>query len=443
MQTHSSLRKQNAQWFALQKEAMRKELLHAKPHDYQDRNWFYQIVAIVISYPLQTISILAGAYLLFDVASFVWQLPSYSWASLAVFVGCMAIFLLIELLRRWLVDTVGFHYLATFYVQAGELVRGEWLRTKIVLVFCISLILVSTGTFGAYQYSKNHAPQANIVNISLATSPLLSQIKTEKQHIELLNKNITDLQQNKKRELADPKSYAVWEGKEYLLPEVKTRHQNYDAQIAQTQRQAQTHLELLQKYEQKLSSKEQSLEQINQETTTINRLSKEQYAFASASIWLVFESLLLLSLGYVWVYRYGVKREILLEQTQSISKRSHNAQPSKTVAQNDKRFSNQSTVSKATVTDFSATVTVPKIGFVVGKKTVGTVRNGHNNTENDLETVTVPVETVEQTCAEHTAETEGFPIVCRNCGTHIVMRSPRAIFCSNKCRTEHFKKSNR
>lgn len=421
MQTHSSLRKQNAQWFALRKQAVRQELLQATPHDYQDRNWFYQMIAIVISYPLQTISILAGAYLLFDVAMFVWQLPSYSWASVGVFVGCAIVFLLIELLRRWLVDTVGFHYLATFYVKAGEIVAGEWLRTKIIILACISAGLISAGTFGAYQYSKNHAPQAQTIDIKQATSPLLSQINAEKRHIEQLNKTITDLQQNKKKELADHKSFAVWEGKEYLLPEVKLRHQNYDAQIAQSQRQVQTHLDILQKYEQKLSSKEQSLEQENKNTTTLNLMSKEQYAVASAGIWLCFEALLLLSLAYVWVYRYGVKRELMLEEALSV----HETSRTKTVR-----------VMSVPKKDINRSSTTSKIGFEFGLRPKDTPYASTTAGEDD-KTAGVPTETVR---IERIVETEGFPIICRNCGASVVMRSATALHCSDACRKEYNRK---
>jgi hypothetical protein len=432
MQTHSSLRKQNAQWFALQKEALRKELLFSAPRDYQDRNWFYQVLAIVISYPLQLVSVLAGAYLLFDVASFVWQLPSYSWATGGVFAVCVLLFVLVESLRRWLVDTVGFHYLATFYVEGKDIVHGEWLRTKILVLFCISVGLVSSGTFGAYQYSKNHAPQAETIDLKQATSPLSAQIKAEKQHIEQLNKNITDLQQNKKKELHDHKSYAIWEGKEYLLPEVKIRHQNYDTQIAQMQRQAQAHLEILQKYEQKLSSKEQVVEQKNQEILSFNRLSKEQYAVASAGIWLGFEALLLFSLAYLWLYRYGVKRELLLEQaTLGVSSKTQaHAHRHKKTFSDSPRSVGTFSPKTATATDAKKTASVPIIGFEVGKK--------HDRTPHaSLETDTVPTETVR---VERVVETEGFPIVCRNCGTSAVMRSPHALHCSNKCRKEYFKK---
>jgi hypothetical protein len=386
--------------------------------------------------------VLAGAYLLFDVASFVWQLSPYTWTTGGVFAVCVLLFVLIESLRRWLVDTVGFHYLATFYVEGKDVVHGEWLRTKILVLCCISVGLVSSGTFGAYQYSKNHAPQAETIDLKQATSPLSAQIKAEKQHIEQLNKNITDLQQNKKKELHDHKSYAIWEGKEYLLPEVKIRHQNYDAQIAQMQRQAQAHLEILQKYEQKLSSKEQVLEQKNHEIHAFNRLSKEQYAVASAGIWFVFEALLLFSLAYLWLYRYGVKRELLLEQaTLGVFRNSPtHAKRSKTVAKNEGRSTASPVLHKTTETDFSTTLGVPKIGFVVGKKGSGTVRNAHEDTENASKTPTVPTEEGERVRIERIVETEGFPIVCRNCGTSAVMRSPHAVFCSNKCRTEHFKR---
>jgi hypothetical protein len=477
MQNPSSLQKQNAQWFALQRQTLQDELLNAKPRDYQERNWFYQIAAILISYPLQTVSILAGAYLLFDVASFVWKLPSYSWASTGIFAGCAFIFLLIELLRRWLVDTVGFHYIATFCIENNKIVRGEWLRTKILVLGCISVGLVSAGTFGAYQYSKNHAPQAEVINISSATSPLSAQIKTEKQHVEQLNKTIADLQQTKKRELADGRSYASWNGKEYLLPEVKGRHQNYDTQIAQTQRQVQTHLELLQKYEQKLSSKEHSLEQENKNTTVLNHLSKEQYALACAGIWLTFESLLLFSLAYIWLYRYGVKRELLLSKIRAIpTTKTQPFQPAKqenllekkddatlksdgaTVVGTAKRTQNVALKSdsatvvatvkyaqNATVENDNATVKYAQNATV--KSDSATVESDSATVENDRRKIRIATVKNNKIGFEigrsnvPSQNDENFTIQCRNCGKSATMKSAKAVHCSDACRKEYSRKN--
>ena len=68
MATNLTRKEQKAKWFALSKEAFVDDLLDAKPKDYQERNRFYQQTSILISYPLQLISILAGSYLLFQIA---------------------------------------------------------------------------------------------------------------------------------------------------------------------------------------------------------------------------------------------------------------------------------------------------------------------------------------------------------------------------------------
>ena len=434
MQTPSSLRTQNAQWFALKKETLRKELLFSSPHDYQDRNWFYQMLAIVISYPLQLMSVLAGAYLLFEVAAFVWQLPSYSWSASLIFFVCILFFTLVETLRRWLVDTVGFHYLATFYVAGKDIVHGEWLRTKILVLLCISAGLVSAGTFGAYQYSKNHAPQAAIIDLKHATSPLSAEIKTAKQQIEQLSKGITDLQQNKKRELADHKSYAIWAGKEYLLPETKVRHQNYDTQIAHMQRQMQVHLELLQKYEQKLSSKEQITEQKNNKIISLNHISKEQYAWACAGIWLSFEGLLLFSLAYFWLYQYGVKRELLLEQAETnvLTKKNDSRSLHDTGTAGVHASPKKVRVEASDMSRSFGGHPHGKIGFEFGTHhaTPTATLEAETNTDD------VPKEIIK---IERIVETEGFAIECRCCGKSVVMRSANALHCSDACRKRYNK----
>jgi hypothetical protein len=313
MDTNISRQAQKAKLFALSKEAFLEDLLKAQPRDYQERNWLYHWASVALSYPLQLISILAGSYLLYDIARFVWQLESYNFNSYGVFALCIFIFFGIESLRRWLVNTTGYHYLATFQAEDGKLIKGEWLWTKLYCLMGISTLLITTGTIGAYQYSRNNAPQAQTIDIKEVTSPLEGKAKNEKKQITQLDKNIQTLLQTKKTELSDARSYAIWEGKEFLLPEVKTRHENYDRQIAQMQAQRQKHLEMNNKYEEKLFQKEQITEQKNESIKTLNDSHKELYAGVSAGIWLSFEMILVFMLSYTWIYKYGVKREKLLE----------------------------------------------------------------------------------------------------------------------------------
>jgi hypothetical protein len=110
---------------------------------------------------------------------------------------------------------------------------------------------------------------------------------------------------------------------------------------------------------------------------------------------------------------------------------------------NSKRSVGLPTVPVATDSDVFAMPSVPKIGFVVGKKTPKTARNAHEEGKKTMGTATVPVETAEKIRIERVVEMEGFPIICRNCEESEVMRSPHAVFCSNKCRMEHFKKTRK
>lgn len=463
-----SRKAQKAKLSALSKEAFLEDIMTAEPRDYQDRNWFYHLSSIAIGYPLQLVSILAGSYLLFDIATFVWQIEPFSTTSYAAFVGCMCIFLLIEMLRRWLIDTAGYHFLATFQLHDQKLVRGEYLQTKIYILILISAVLVTSGTIGAYQYSKNHAPQAKTINVKQETSPLTKQVQDEKERIAQLDKSMLSLQQSKKTELADHKSYAVWAGKEYLLPETKARHENYDKQIAQMQTQRQKHLDLIQKYEQKLSQKEQSYEQKNTQITLSNESNKEMYALACAGIWLVFEMLLLLMLSYPWTYKAGIKREKLLEglevkrrihlkaQANPLSKEKETFKPIKnTTAEVEKEktefppiFANEAkntafyaifedeNVSKKDLPTPNEKIETPKkpIGFEKWYEKEPKAELKPHITEIIVEKrVEVPTEVF----ITKEISSEGYEVVCAHCGKHEIKKRP-AKYCSNTCRKKHW-----
>ena len=313
MATNVSQKDQKDKLFVLNKQAFLEELLNAHPLDYQERNWFYHLVSIFLSYPLQLISILAGSYLLYDIAKFVWQLDNSSINASFIYVGCILIFIGIETLRRWLVNTTGYHYMATFKVKDQKLIQGEWLRVKMYWLLLISVLLITSGTYGTYIYIKQNSPKADVLSMEVATSPIESKIKDEKTAITQIDQHIAQLMQSKKSELKDFKNYQVWDGREYLLPEAKKRHENYDKQIADMQKQRETHQNLVLQYEQRLSKKEQATESENAKITTLHQINKEVYAGISAGIWLCFEILLVFMLSYTWMFRYGVKREKLLE----------------------------------------------------------------------------------------------------------------------------------
>ncbi len=280
------------------------------PRDYQERNWLYDVIAKAVSYPLQGLSILAGAYLLFEVGSKLFALPAYSTMSILLMCTSLVVFLLIETVRRSLVFEVGYHYLATYTYET----TGEWLRTKLIVLACISALLVASGTYGAYQYSQNNAPQTDKIDLKQVTTPLLTSIQNEKNQIAQIDKTVATLQGNKSAELKDDKSYALWAGKLYLLPETKTRHAGYDAQIGKLQNQREAHLKMLSSYESKLDKTEDKTHTQNAQILTENLLQKNAYSLVCALIWLFFEALLLYCIAYEWLYRVGAKNYIFDQQ---------------------------------------------------------------------------------------------------------------------------------
>ncbi len=444
-----SRKAQKAKLSALSKEAFLEDIMTAQPRDYQDRNWFYHLSATLLGYPLQLVSILAGSYLLFDIASFVWHLEIYSNASYTVFASCVGVFLLIESLRRWLIDTTGYHYLATYQTQDQKLMRGEFLQTKLYVLVLISALLITSGTMGAYQYSKHHAPQANTINIKQETSPLTQQVQAEKQRIAETDKAVAALQQSKKAELHDHKSYAVWEGKEYLLPETKTRHEGYDKQIALMQAQRIKHLDLIQKYEQKLLSKEQVYEQKNEAIVSINTVNKESYAAACGGIWLVFEMLLLLMLSYTWIYKTGVKREKLLESIE-IKRRIHlktqASQPKevlKTVQKHTQRETDKSSIFPPMFVNETVEEALPT-AETTRKHPIGFSKWYEQPIEAKASILPTPIEVIIERRVEVPTEIitkevthEGHVVVCAHCHKQEVKKRP-AKYCSSTCRKKHW-----
>jgi hypothetical protein len=133
-------------------------------------------------------------------------------------------------------------------------------------------------------------------------------LQEQKNAIAKLDQSIEMLQKNKAQELRDHKSYAVWQGKEYLLPETKTRHEGYDRQIAAMQTQRQKHLSLLEAQQAKLDKKEERTEKNNETILQQNHETKKVYGFIIAPMWFFFEVLLLFLLAYQWIHKTGAKR---------------------------------------------------------------------------------------------------------------------------------------
>lgn len=308
-----NIKEQKDKWGSLQKQAFVEDLLSAQPKDYQERNAHYRLASMLLSYPLQAISIAAGSYLLFSLAQHIWGLAFRSYLGIVSFIFCIILFLGIEGLRRWLVNSTGYNYFTTLKVYHGQLKKGEWLRSNLISLGFISIVLVLTGTLGVYQYIKNNKPQTPTINIEKITSSLSQKILDEKKHLQKLDQQIQSLLQSKKKELTETKSYGAWKGKDYLLPEVKERHRQYDQQIQAMQQQRQTHQNLILQYESQRIQKEENTEVKNQQILQKNYQSTEQIASITAGIWLVFEIILIFMLTYPWIYIYKSKKEKLLE----------------------------------------------------------------------------------------------------------------------------------
>lgn len=438
MATNITRKEQNEKWFALNKSAFEHDLLEIRPKSFQERNQIYKSAFSLLSYPFQLISVLAGSYLLFSVIQYVWQIDLHTFYGVTAFVLCITLFLGIESLRRWLVNTTGYNYIATFKIQDNHLKKGEWLSSNLCCLFFISTVLVSTGTLGVYQYIKNNSPKANTVDTITVSAPIQHKITEEKKAISRLDKDIQALMQAKKNELGDGKSYAVWKGKEYLLPEVRTRHKNYDKQINAMNTQRQTHQTLVARYENQMAQKEQKVTVENERVIHLNNSHKETYAGVSAGIWLCFELLLVYMLSYYWFYLYGSKKEKLLEE--GVEENSHFKKINTKSQHNGRIYTNTPQNHKNNVETPIAQEAVVQ-NQAVGFHQLD--QNGQVISSQKKEYTKPDTITVEKIVVEKEVETEGFVVKCPNCHKTEVRYSKKAIYCSDKCRSEFHNKNRK
>lgn len=455
MSTKLTRKEQKDKWSVLNRTAFTEDLLTAQPKDFQERNHFYKVTSSLLSYPLQFISILAGSYLLYDIFRFVWQLTLDSWQGISIFISCILVFVGIESLRRWLVNTTGYNYLTTFKLADQRLKKGEWLKSNLLVLGIISLILVATGTLGMYEYIKNNSPKAATIDIQTITSPLEEKIMNEKKGIQQLDQKIQGLMQAKKTELEDARSYATWKGKEYLLPEVKQRHENYDRQILAMQNQSQQHQNLVVQYENKLNKKESKTENQNAAIEEQNTLDKEMYAGITAGIWLIFEMLLIFMLSYTWIYLYQSKKERLLEQLAHSGSLDDTAPDlsEETPAnhyQNNLTHLNGHKVNGLNGADYPQNqLTQSEIGFMKWYEEEDYEKEDSSKEKKEAEPrviikeVEVPV--IKEVYVEKepgkpasTQNKEGFQVTCAHCGKEVVKKRP-AKYCSDTCRNKAWK----
>lgn len=286
-------------------------VLSLEPKTYTERNLTANKIANLLSYPLQIISVLAGAYMIFSIALQVFSIEIESIVAVLIGIVALFVFIGIEYLRRLFVDNIGEHYIASSNYLSKKhqsFRRGEWLYTKTFWLVAITLITVSSGTYGVYQASQDIQPAANTYNIKAEVSPTANKITRQEQIIKDLQNEVSKLQNQKASELADAKSYNTWKGNKYLKPVVAKRHQNYDAQIQSYQNQITKHTELLAGLEGKLTSKENKLTDANVNIESKHKLNSTTYAIIGASIWFIFEIALVFCLAYVWSYKFNVAK---------------------------------------------------------------------------------------------------------------------------------------
>lgn len=418
-----SIKEQKNKWMALQKQAFVEDLLNARPKDYQERNAHYRLASICLSYPLQLISIIAGSYLLFTLAQHVWQLSFITYQGVAISVACMVLFLGIEGLRRWLVNTTGYNYFATLRIYQGHLKKGEWLKSNLLGLSFISIILVLTGTLGVYQYIKNNSPEAPTLNVEQIVSPLAQKIQEEKTYLKNIDSQIQSLLQSKKKELAASKSYGRWQGKDFLLPEVKERHRQYDRQIKAMQTQRQVHQNLILQYEKQRYQKEEKVESKNQKISQVNAQQTKQIASITAGIWLGFEMILIFMLAYPWIYIYQSKKEKLLENL-------------------DDPYLDHSSHTKHTLSGFKNSFN-PKNGLdaqnAFQKPSEIGFRKWYQSPSSTSSQVYIKEVPVIKEVIRKEVAYQGFPVTCAHCGKQEIKKRP-AKYCSDACRTRAWRK---
>lgn len=397
---------QKDKWLSIHKKSQLKDILEAQPKDYQERNTIYKSLCSFLGYPLQLLSMAAGAYLLYDLVYFVWRIHSHTIRGRLIFFLCFTLFLAIEGLRRWLINTTGYNYFASLRISQGYLKKGEWIRSNIIALISLSIILVSTGTAGVYQYIKRNSPQVTLRKTPGPTKDLITKIGKERKEITKLDRLIEGLILSKKEELKKPQHQLQWQGKSYLLPEVKVRHQAYDQQIEAFNQQRQNHQALLSQYEKERNQREQKIEKQNESLVLLHNHQKESYALITAGVWFLFEIILVFLLAYPWIYRYQIKKEKLIEQAEKDTE----ITPPGRLADN-----------------IETKTTVPQNNKSNPSKTIGFDKWYEKNTF---------------TSASKPQSVEGFTVTCRYCGTYKIKKRP-AKYCGNACRYRAWKEKRK
>lgn len=409
----------------LEKNTFISEVLSAKPQDYADRNKVYRFTAKICGFVLQTISIAFSAYLLFDVVDRIFEIGTFNAIFYAVIAFFLALFTLIEGLRRWLIDTIGYHYMATFDVIDKQKKRGDLLKHKTFVTLCVSLVMITTGVSGVYQFVFDVSPKAKTQDVTTVVKPMTDNVTAQTQSVKEADKQIALLQSKINAIISDNANYSVWNDTKYITPTADASVKSFNAQIQEITKTKQKSLDIIANSQARANTLEDKTHIENKHLTLANTNDRFILAITIGVIWLIFEVLLVFVIAFEWIYKYNVKLEAKLEnvtegviqtKTQSVNKRPH--EKAKAFMSNVKRkihnVSENVTQSVNPITAKTEINPIAVVGFEVGVgKTESVIPEAKH---------TVVVDTVVRVAQD------GYECKCLTCGK--VTRTKRqAKFC--------------
>lgn len=367
------------------KATLENEVMGIKPKDYTDRNKVYMQFSLFFSWVLQIMSVLAGAYLFYDYfKSFV--LNDYLTVGVVVF--GVALFFFVEAGSRVLLNSLGYHYVATYSIVNGIKTNGVILQTKAGIYICLRLIMLFIGTYGVgtFFFNVSYLPKTkDVKTVTTLINGSLEKYNTSIRHDE----EIISKFQNRKDKLANNQNEGNYWGNYSQILEL-------DKQIQSATANKQKTLDLVSKLHERANLLEDKTKSENK--TEIAKTEKDslQKSIIAGAVWAVFEFLLFLSLIYVWVYKVGVKRELMLKE---------------------------GLITKPVSKNFGSNQNEEK-----NKNTTEVEVHSHSHYDKHIDLapkVYVKTETL--------TETDGYNCTCLTCKTQVVKKRP-AIFCSPKCK---------
>lgn len=165
--------------------------------------------------------------------------------------------------------------------------------------FVIRSFMTLSAVSGVFFLVKDNSPKAVLSDVTVAVSPISKQIDAVGVSISNANKVITELQTAIKRIESNPSNYAEWEGKVYLLPEMRVAIQQNNQNIQTQQRLIEKHLSEKSKLQARLEDKEKKTEERNNSSKIQAEATSYTYGSSVGIIWLFFEGVFYLCLRYI------------------------------------------------------------------------------------------------------------------------------------------------